>query len=517
MQDAATIDRLEWNPGPGFPASTLEDLLARLRHAAEGGDTATIVDVSRAITQAHPGHAAGHLACAEALMAAGRHDQADAMLQPFLSAKPPHPDIMIRYALSASSRSDWNEALRRWDQVLAELPELQAAGINRALALRALGRLDEADDALCRIRLSLPDNYDVSYHWAINPLYQQAWTTAIARWTEVRSRWPEVPTSHSFIASALRELGRLDEAKALLAVAEQRFAGSFEIEMEQAQLSGRSGDWPDALRRWDALRERHPGHPQVEAKRKEAQMLAAYAQSEQDPDAERGPLATTGPAHPAGSGRDMSILFDLERLLQEFESLGSDCEVGLLQRQFNVEPLGLLRWGGPVMEQLIAALRARFEGLGAPGTLRLENKRSEYLMHDDVYGMLMHTFIPVDPAQEDKILKQLGRRMTFLKRILFDMLAGGTRILVFKDVLGSDRSRIMALHEELRRIGPATLLVVQAARGGCRAADVERLTDGLFLGFVSAFGNKPLNRDGSWNIPVQEWINMFRIVYASAR
>ena len=169
------------------------------------------------------------------------------------------------------------------------------------------------------------------------------------------------------------------------------------------------------------------------------------------------------------------------------------------------------------MDQLVAALRARFDGLGSPGTLRLEDKQSEYLMHDDVYRMLMHTFIPVDPAQEDRILKQLGRRMTFLKRILFDAIAGGVRIFVFKDVLGSDRPRIMTLYEELRRIGPATLLVVQAARPGCRAADVERLHDGLFLGFVSAFGNGPLNEDGTWNIPVQEWINLFRIVHAASR
>ena len=516
MQDPTMTELLERDRQPNLSHQPADDLVDLLRDAAERLDPNAVSEFARLLAGVRPGDAAAHLECANALIAVGRHDEADGMLQPFLSLSPPHPEIMVRHAMSAAARRNWSEALRRWDEVLASLPELQVALLNRALTLRELGQLDEADRVLCRTRLSLPENYDVAYHWAINPLYQQAWTIALSRWEAVQSRWPDVPTTYSCIASALRELGRLDEARAMLAVAEQRFAGNFEIEMELALLGGRMGDWLDALRRWDALQARHPGHPQVEAKRKEAHLLAVYARSDHDPDAGTGPAMPTEQARPVASVQDMSILFDPERLLQEFESLGSDCEVGLLQRQFNAEPLGLLRWGGPLMDQLIAALRVRFDGLGAPGTLRLEDKQSEYLMHDDVYRMLMHTFIPVDPAQEDKILKQLGRRMTFLKRILFDAIAEGVRIFVFKDVQGSDRSRIVALHEELRRIGPAILLVVQAARPGCRAADVERLGDGLFLGFVSAFGNGPLNHDGSWNIPIQEWINIFRIVYAAS-
>ncbi len=518
MQGPIATELLERHQQPEVSDDLAGDLLERLHRATERRDPDAVSGLARLLARERPDDAAAHLECANALIAIDRHDEADAMLQPFLLSSPPHPDIMVRHALNAATRRNWSEAVRRWDEVLVRLPDLEVAELSRALALRELGKLDEADHALCRIRLARPDNYDIAYHWAINPLYQQAWTTAISRWEEVRSRWPDVPTSRSCIASALRELGRLDEAKAVLAEAEQRFAGNFEIELELALLSGRMGDWPDALRRWDALQTRHPGHPQVEAQRNEALLLAAYARSEEDPEeAGVSPAVPMEQGRPAEPHRDMSILFDPERLLQEFESLGSDCEVGLLQRRFSVEPLGLLRWGGPLMDQLITALRARFDGLGAPGTLRLEDRQREYLMHDDVYKMLMHTFIPVDPAQENRILKQLGRRMTFLKRILFDAIADGVRIFVFKDVQGSDRSRIVALHEELRRIGPATLLVVQAASPGRRAADVERLGDGLFLGFVSAFGNRPLNEDGSWNIPIQEWINIFRIVYAATR
>ena len=80
------------------------------------------------------------------------------------------------------------------------------------------------------------------------------------------------------------------------------------------------------------------------------------------------------------------------------------------------------------------------------GTLRLEDKGSEYLLHDDTYKILMHTFMSVDASREEKILQQLRRRMGFLKRILIDQIAAASRIFVFKDVLDSDHSRLRDLH-----------------------------------------------------------------------
>ena len=49
------------------------------------------------------------------------------------------------------------------------------------------------------------------------------------------------------------------------------------------------------------------------------------------------------------------------------ESLGSDCLIGLVQRKFGAEPLGLLRFSTARMSALLPALETRFAGLGAPG------------------------------------------------------------------------------------------------------------------------------------------------------
>ena len=439
----------------------------------------------------------------------GHYREADEALGPFLTLRHVNADIMVAHALNATWRRDWAEALDRWEAVSERFPHVDAADLNKAVILRETGRLDEAELLFCDLKRRLPDNYDACFQWGLHPHYMQAWAVAVARWQEVRASWPNEPASYSWGAAAFRALDRLDEARALLALGQRRFPDNRAIRIETALLLGRCAEWSQALKQWDALRERHPGDADIELRRNEAYLLAGYARIDSGTDWSDGLSSESG-------RRDRSILRQPEQLLLAFESLGSDCELGLLQRRYKAEPLGLLRWGGPTIEHLIIGLREQFARLGDADTLWLEDKGAEYLMHDDVYKILMHTFISVDPAKEQKILQQLRRRLIFLRRLLLDQMAAAGRIFVFKDVLGADRSMLIELHQEMSRLGPATLLVVQTAGADRRAGDVEQIGDRLFLGAVSAFGNGPLNKDGSWNIRVWEWLNMLRIVYAAA-
>jgi tetratricopeptide (TPR) repeat protein len=428
--------------------------------------------------------------------------------------------VLAAYGLNAVQRRDWPEALRRWTEMSNRLPNLRVGLFNSALALREMGRLAEADAMLCTVKQHDPDVFQAAYQWALNPHYQHAWLVAVERWSEIRRDWPDEPAGYSWGVGALRELGRVEEAEALLAEGQSRNPDNLELAMEAALLSGSIGDWTNALKRWDVLHALHPEHPAILSGRTQATLLAGYAQADQSV---ADPAATTLPrtAAPApgsllpAAGRDMSILFKPAALVAMFESLGRDCEFGLLQRHHGAEPLGLLRWGGPDIDYLIKGFQTGFEGLGDPGTIRLENRHSEYFLHDDVYRILMHTFIPVDETKTQKILTQLGRRMAFLRRHLLEEVAAAERIFIFKDNEAVDRSKILTLHDEMLKYGPSTLLVMQEAGIGREAADVEKLRDGLFIGYVSAFGNHPVNGDGSWNIPFQEWLNICRIVYAA--
>lgn len=448
----------------------------------------------------------------------GRCEEADGVLRPLLQPFPAHSDVLVQYARNAAARQDWQEAIRRWDAVATAHPDLRdAADLNKVLLLRELKLVDDADTLVCRLKRMLPDDLEIMRQWCLNPHYSPNWSMAVDRWEAFRARWPDNPAGYSWGSGALRELGRLDEAKALQDAVRDRFDEDIHFGMESALLLGRRGHWAEALQRWDALHAANPAATDILALREEARLLASYARADEGasvPDLSFASMTTLQPA-PADRRQRMSILFKPSALLLEFESLGSDCEVGLLQRLHGGEPLGLFRWGGPVIDNLITGLQREFADLGAPGTFRLEARGSEYLMFDDIYKIVMHTYIAIDPSREDKIAQQLGRRMAFLRRLLIAQIAAANRVFVFKDVLSSGLPKIRVLHQHLRRFGPSTLLVVQAAGAGARATDVEQLEDGLFVGYVSAFGNMPVNPDGSWNIPVQEWITLFRVVYAA--
>jgi hypothetical protein len=66
-----------------------------------------------------------------------------------------------------------------------------------------------------------------------------------------------------------------------------------------------------------------------------------------------------------------AILSDRELVIQ-FESLGDNCELGLVQRMAGAEPLGLLRFAGVPLRHLIRAMEARFEGMADTANIRVE-------------------------------------------------------------------------------------------------------------------------------------------------
>ncbi len=515
-RDAATSDAPPVADRPG-ESTEPEALLGEIRSAVARSDRATVFRLTTLLRRRHPHDDAVHLDLAAALRDVQAFGEADSVLEPFLDRMPPNPQVFVSYGVNAQLRRDWPEALRRWTMMAERLPELRVGIFNSALVLREMDRVEEADAILCDSRRQHPEVFQAAYQWALNPHYRSDWHTALQRWSEVRRDWPDEPAGYSWSVSALRELGRLQEAEVLLEQGLSRIPGSIELGIEAALLSGSAGRWSEALAQWDALDAGHPGHEAIVSGRRQAIMLAEYARMDQAPTASEPvvPEPAIPPASTAGQ-RDMSILFDPAALFLRFESLGRDCEFGLLQRHHGAEPLGLLRWGGPTIDYLIKGFQAGFEGLGTPGTLRLEDRGREYFMHDDVYRILMHTFLPVDEAKRERILGQLSRRMLFLKRCLLDEVRIGERIFIFKDNETLDRSRILALHDEMSRYGPATLLVMQEAGAGRQAVDVERLRDRLFVGYVSRFGNNPVNADGSWNIPFQDWLNVCRIVYAAA-
>ncbi len=180
-----------------------------------------------------------------------------------------------------------------------------------------------------------------------------------------------------------------------------------------------------------------------------------------------------------------------------FESLGDNCEFGLVQRLCGAEPLGLLRFAGfylPVeirLQKLVAALERKFDGLAAADTVTAylagEPGRREFIVRESAYGLMYHTFIAEGDADPKALHDAEVKRLGFLRRKLLEDLAGGDKICVWRSPVTADLSEVKPLLDVLRRLGPNTLLWVVEADDEHAAGTIEITEPGLIKGFVRRF------------------------------
>src|ERR1700761_7486556 len=96
-------------------------------------------------------------------------------------------------------------------------------------------------------------------------------------------------------------------------------------------------------------------------------------------------------------------------LAVQFESLGDNCELGLVQRRVGAEPLGLLRFSGTPLRSLLRAMAARFAQIGDPAYVRLEPEHGEYMVKLTKYDFTYHADAKVGEVDPDRLLKQQVR------------------------------------------------------------------------------------------------------------
>lgn len=199
------------------------------------------------------------------------------------------------------------------------------------------------------------------------------------------------------------------------------------------------------------------------------------------------PLRLTEPVPPAGLPAPE---IELPDLMLRFESLGENCEFGLVQRRCGAEPLGLFRFSSAPLPNLLSALEARFEGFGDRDKVAVElsSNGREYMVHDRSYGFLYHAWVLADEMQPEEIREREVRRLPLLTRKLLEDLASGRKLLVVRGMdqpLEADRvAQLLAL---LRGYGPNTLLWVVPADSEHPQGTVEWAGPHLLKGYIDRF------------------------------
>ena len=265
-----------------------------------------------------------------------------------------------------------------------------------------------------------------------------------------------------------------------------------------------------AFERLELLSEDFLGDQDVEAvelESTEAVTVAALTDAaEAQPEAAGG-----GPAEPVAEPEQDT---ELERpdLMTRFESLGENCEFGLVQRRCGADPLGLFRFSSAPIDKLLKALDAGFEGLGLPERLSVELSANgrEYMISDHQFGFLYHAWVMAEDMSPEEVHQRETRRLPLLVRKLLQDLNTGEKIFVCHGMdSGLAPADVRRLATAIRRFGPNTLLWVALADGAHPPGSVDWDSPDLLKGYIDRFAPGQDAHDLSLNC----WVTVCRGAY----
>jgi hypothetical protein len=176
----------------------------------------------------------------------------------------------------------------------------------------------------------------------------------------------------------------------------------------------------------------------------------------------------------------------ITQLLYQFESLGNDCSLGGLQRAFGAEPLGLFRFAGIEIDDVVRALRGRCIGVGSPEFTRLIlSDGGEYISTDTRYGMSSHTFVCEGDVALDRFYEQQCKKIAFLARNILEKLEEGEKIFLVHAMPNfiSDE-KLQELLVLMRELGSGLLLYLHAPSEDLPVGQFRSRRDGIMEGSV---------------------------------
>lgn len=204
-----------------------------------------------------------------------------------------------------------------------------------------------------------------------------------------------------------------------------------------------------------------------------------------------------------------SNLSDCDLVLQ-FESLGDNCELGLIQRRVGAEPLGLFRFAGAPLRHLLRAMNARFDGMSEPAHVRVQPEHGEYMIKLTKYDFIYHADVKVGDGDPEALHRQHSRTVRFLADKLIGDLESPEKIMVFRQnepLLAAD---LVDLRAALSRFAPSTLLWVQEARPGHPPGSVDVIDRTLMAGYVTRLAA----RENVPDLDQTSWLAVLRRAWA---
>ncbi|MGO9134627.1 MAG: hypothetical protein ACLP8A_11370 [Methylovirgula sp.] len=213
----------------------------------------------------------------------------------------------------------------------------------------------------------------------------------------------------------------------------------------------------------------------------------------------------------AFKGRQINVAKEAicKSLVEQFQSIGKDCEFGLVQRHFGAEPLDLFRFAASTPQGLITAIERRLAALENPDNFYVEfdgeiaNGQPLLAVVLHAYNLRFHAGHLPAHVSFDTLKTNQAKKLNLLARKFLEDLAEGKRIFLCK-CEPSMRADVLRLSETMRRLGPTELLWVTPEEVGKPAGLVERLSDGLLRGYIDRFADA----DRIWEFSTPLWLKI---------
>ena len=212
----------------------------------------------RELRQAFPDETSGYVQGAQALLNAGRLEEAEALASEAAERFPDRPGGHYQWAEVAMRRGEWAKACERWAALRLALPDETSGYVQGAQALLNAGRLEEAEALAGEAVKRFPDHPGGHHQRAELAMRRRNWAAACERWGDLRRVFPDQASGYVRGAEALLHTDRLEETAALASEAVKRFPDHPGSHHHHAEVAMRRGDWADACKRWEALRQSFP-------------------------------------------------------------------------------------------------------------------------------------------------------------------------------------------------------------------------------------------------------------------
>lgn len=182
------------------------------------------------------------------------------MLQQDAIAPPRHASLVegLDAAETARNRGDQSAALRMFAELRERFPEHPAPYLRPIAMLSLSRRFDDAASLLAEGTRRFPDETGFAIERAHLAQRRGEVAEAIEFWRQIREALPDHHVGYTAGAQALRDVGRIAEAETLLVEAMRRFPDDPAPHTEYAWIAQLTHDWPEATRRWEAVRRQFP-------------------------------------------------------------------------------------------------------------------------------------------------------------------------------------------------------------------------------------------------------------------